>query len=290
MPWTMTLKLTLMVLATAHLVLGGPTPLLANPVSTKHVQAELGSVVATIEPGASFWVMLRLRMQPGWHTYWRNPGDSGLAPAIDWVLPDGFEIGDMVWPYPERIRVGPLMNYGYEGEVSLLTQLTAPGTLAPGQVILLRAQATWVVCAEICVPETVTLDLRLPVSPGQAQADARWMAVYAQVQPTLPQPARWEVVFSRTPDRLTLSVAAPDVAATRLAEVTFFPLVYGLIDHAAPQQVSATDQGLQITLRRGALDSARLTRIEGVLVLKERRAGELHVRAFTIHAAPGKTW
>ena len=96
----------------------------------------------------------------------------------------------MVWPYPQRIRMGPLMNYGYEGEVSLLTQLTAPATLAPGQVILLRAKATWVVCAEICVPEAATLDLRLPVSPGKAQEDERWMTVYAQAQPALPQPAR----------------------------------------------------------------------------------------------------
>ena len=290
MLWTLMSKFTLIVLATAHLVFGGPTPLLANPVSTEHVQAELGSLVATLEPGASFWVILRLRMQPGWHTYWRNPGDSGLATAIDWQLPKGFEVGDLVWPYPQRIRVNTLMNYGYEGEVSLLTRLTAPETLELGQVILLRAQATWVVCAAICVPEAVTLDLRLPVRPGQAQEDARWRAVYAQVQPTLPQPVPWEVVFSRTQDRLVLSVAAPDVTATRLAEVTFFPLVYGLIDHAAPQQVSATDQGLQITLRRGTLDSAKLTRIDGVLVLKERRAGESHVRAFTIHATPGKTW
>ncbi|ETW97833.1 MAG: hypothetical protein ETSY1_21160 [Candidatus Entotheonella factor] len=288
MPWPLIPQLMTWVLVTASLTLGLSLSVPANPVSTEHVQAELGSVVTSIEPGASFWVILHLRMQAGWHTYWQNPGDAGLATSIDWVLPEGFEAGELVWPYPQRIPVGPLMNYGYEGEVSLLTQLTAPATLVPGQRLVLRAETNWVVCAEICVPEAATLELQLPVRAGKAPEDVRWMAIWGQVQPTLPQPVRWQSVFSSTQDTFTLSLAAPHFAATRLAEVTFFPLAYGIIDHAAPQQIRVSDQGLRLTVRRGTLDSAGLAYVDGVLVSKQMRGGEPHVEAFTIRAVPAQ--
>jgi DsbC/DsbD-like thiol-disulfide interchange protein len=278
----------MMVLSVTLTALMPGTPLRANPVTTAHVQAELGSVVTTIQPGATFWVVLHLRMQDGWHTYWQNPGDAGLATAIRWVLPEGFTAGDMVWPYPQRLPVGPLMNYGYEGEVALLTQMTAPADLPPGQVVTLQAQTTWVACADLCIPGAATLDLKLPVRAAPPQEDVRWMAVFTQTQPAVPTPAPWQVVFSTEPDTLTLVVAGPAFVETRLADATFFPLSYGIIDHAAPQQVRLTPQGLRLTLRRGTFDITRLPRIEGVLVMRETQDGTSHVQAFTIRAVPDK--
>ena len=265
------------------------TPLLANAVPTTHVQAELGSVVTTIQPGTSFWVVLQLRMPAGWHTYWQNPGDAGLATAMHWLLPAGFTAGDIVWPYPQRLPVGPLMNYGYEGAVSLLTQITTPADLPPGQHVTLRAETTWVACAKICVPEAATLELRLPVSTEKPQDDARWQAVLAEVQPMLPRAAPWKVVFAAEQDTLTLLVAAPDIAASPITDATFFPLAYGIIDHAAAQQLQMTEQGLRLTLQRGTLDPTGLARIEGVLVLREKRDSASRVQAFTVSALPGRT-
>jgi DsbC/DsbD-like thiol-disulfide interchange protein len=288
MTWTMRHTCTMIVLATALLALAPCTSVLANPVTTAYVQAELGSTVETIQPGASFWVVLRLHMQEGWHTYWQNPGDAGLATAIRWVLPADFVAGDIVWPYPQALPVGPLMNYGYEGEVALLTQITAPAHLPPGQTVTLQANTTWVVCADLCVPGAATLDLHLPVSADKPQDDERWMAILAQAQSTLPKPAPWPVVFSAEPDTLTLLVAASDVATTGLAEATFFPLDYGIIDHAAPQQVQITPQGLRLTLRRGTLDITSLARIDGVLVLQARRDNAVPAQAFMISAVPAR--
>jgi thiol:disulfide interchange protein DsbD len=281
-------KLTMIMRMAAHLVLAASTPLLANVVTTAHVQAELGSVVTTIQPGASFWTVLHLRMQDGWHTYWQNPGDAGLATVIHWTLPEGFVAEDIVWPYPKRLPVGPLMNYGYDGEVSLLTRITAPADIAPGQSVVLRAESTWVVCAKICVPEAATFDLRLSVSVGKPQEDTHWMAMFAEAQRSLPQPAPWQVVFTGDQDTLTLSVAAPDFVAMRHADIVFFPLAYGIIDHAAPQQVRITEPGLDLILQRGTLDQSNLTRIEGVLVVQETRDGVPHTQAFAISARPAK--
>jgi thiol:disulfide interchange protein DsbD len=263
-------------------------PLQANPVTTAQVQAELGSVVTTIQPGTSFWVVLHLRMQDGWHTYWQNPGDAGLATAIRWELPAGFTAGDMVWPYPHRLPVGPLMNYGYEGEVALFTRMTAPADLPPGQTVTLQAHTTWVACATLCVPGAATLALQLPVGTAQPLEDARWMAVFARTQPAIPKPTSWQVVFSAVSDSLALLVTGTDLVSTHLTEATFFPLTYGIIDHAAPQQVQLTPQGLRLTLQRGTFDITTLTHIEGVLVLQEKRDGATHVQAFTIRAVPAR--
>jgi thiol:disulfide interchange protein DsbD len=180
------------------------------------------------------------------------------------------------------------MNYGYEGAVALLTQVTAPAELPLDQTVTLQAHTTWVVCAELCVPGAARLDLRLPVRAGKPQDDERWMAVAAEVQAALPRPAPWPVVFSGDQDTLTLLVATTDFAATPLADVTFFPLAYGIIDHAAPQQLQLTPQGLRLTLRRGTFDTTSLTRLDGVLVLQEVRDSAPSAQAYTISAVPAK--
>ena len=153
----------------------------------------------------------------------------------------------------------------------------------------MRAETTWVACAKICVPEAATLELRLPVSTEKPQDDARWKAVLTEVQPRLPRAAPWKVVFTAEQDTLTLLVAAPDIAASPITDATFFPLAYGIIDHAAAQQFQMTEQGLRLTLQRGTLDPTGLTRIEGVLVLREKRDSASRVQAFTVSALPGRT-
>ena len=95
----------------------------ANVVATDNVKAHLASEVAAVAPGQSFWVVLEFTIRDGWHTYWRNPGDSGQATAINWLLPAGFTAGDIVWTTPHRFELPPLVNYGYAGR-ALLKQPT----------------------------------------------------------------------------------------------------------------------------------------------------------------------
>ena len=110
---------------------------MAAPVNSGNVEAELSSEVSSIKPGESFWVALRQVIRPGWHTYWRNPGDSGAPTKLTWVLPDGFSASGIHWPYPERVPYGPLMNFGYHDEVVLLVHITVPEALDAREVRLL---------------------------------------------------------------------------------------------------------------------------------------------------------
>ncbi|HMQ13982.1 MAG TPA: protein-disulfide reductase DsbD family protein, partial [Candidatus Competibacter phosphatis] len=137
-------------------------------MATAHVQAELISETTAIQPGQPFWVALRLQMRDGWHVYWRNPGDSGLAPTVTWTLPAGFSAGEIQWPYPERIPVGPLMNFGYHGTVVLPVQIQPLSSLPDQDTFTLRARADWLVCQEDCIPESADLELTLPTQADPA--------------------------------------------------------------------------------------------------------------------------
>ena len=98
-------------------------------------------------PGDIIWIALRERIEPGWHTYWTNPGDSGETTTVSWKLPPGFETGPVQFPLPSAIPVGPLVNYVYSGEVLLLSRLTVPKDAKPGQAVL-KVSAEWLVCKD----------------------------------------------------------------------------------------------------------------------------------------------
>src|SRR5262245_10376063 len=124
----------------------GPDRAAAAPPPAQRVRVELLSEVDAVVPGRTFWIALSQRIEAGWHTYWINPGDSGEPIGIEWQAPAGFTVGDIAWPHPERIRVGPAMSFGYSDRVVLPIPVTAPADLAPGRRVTLRGQAHWLVC------------------------------------------------------------------------------------------------------------------------------------------------
>ncbi len=122
-----------------------------------------------VQPGQPFDVALHLHADPGWHTYWINPGDAGLATTIRWTLPPGFTAGPIQWPTPEKHNMGPLMTYGYAGDVYLLTTITPPKADLP-QHFDLKAKATWLVCKEECIPGKA--EFTVPMDSGADESAA----------------------------------------------------------------------------------------------------------------------
>ena len=118
------------------------------PAPADLVKATLLSETLSAEPGTTLWTALRLDIKPGWHTYWRNPGDAGLPTTIDWNLPPGFSAGDIEWPVPRRFVSGDAGNYGYEGSVDLLIPIRVPKDAPPGRDVAITAEAAWLVCAQ----------------------------------------------------------------------------------------------------------------------------------------------
>ena len=134
------------------------------PAPADLVTADLVAEAASITPNATLWVDLQLAIKPGWHVYWQNPGDSGLPTAIDWSLPRGFSAGPVRWPVPEHFVQNGIGNYGYAGGVDLLVPISVPKELETGKPAVLDAEASWLVCADICIPGGAKLSLTLPVT------------------------------------------------------------------------------------------------------------------------------
>lgn len=241
----------LLAILLAALALAGAAPAVAAPVDTGHLEAELVGRDLSVAPGATTYVALRQKIDKGWHTYWRNSGDSGEATRIQWTLPAGWRAGDIVWPAPHRQPTGPLMNYGYQGEVLLPVPVTAPADARPGQIVTLTAAATFLVCEEICVPEQATLTFSLPVKEGLAEPDPQWGRKVAEALAAAPAPSGLTGVFARQGPVVALAITGPALKGLDLADAYFFPFESTVIDHAKPQPIERGPEGLTLALTPG---------------------------------------
>jgi len=240
------------------------------------VHARLVAEDKAVAPGGTVTVALEEKIAPGWHTYWKNPGDAGAPTEIQWTLPPGWKAGAIQWPRPKRLPVGPLMDYGYEGTPWLLTALTAPAD-ATGTVTI-KAAVSWLVCEKICIPEDTTLTFTLAV--GQQQADPVVAKDFAAARALLPVASPWKINYALG-NNLDLYAAAPSLAAAHPTSADFFPARAGIIKNAAPQLVGYAKDGLVLRLTPGAKVSGIL---EGLLVLT---SSDGSVQALEVSAPPG---
>jgi thiol:disulfide interchange protein DsbD len=170
---------------------------------------------------------------------------------------------------PQRIPVGPLMNYGYKGEVLLLTRLVPPADLAGQGTATLRAKAYWLVCEVQCLQQDAELALTLPVAP-RAGPDAQWGKPIAAARAALPVPARapWRFAAKAEESGASLAITPPDGMA--LKEAFFLPFEEGKIEPAAPQSLTREGDGARLTLRASAQPVGPFERINGVLVTQDK--------------------
>ena len=228
------------------------------------VRASLVSENRSVEAGVPFWVAVRLEMSEGWHVNWLNPGDAGLAPTVDWELPEGFEAGDLQWPHPEKFALPELSIYGYEGDVFLLTEITPPASVdAP---VLIKARVTWLACSDACVPGEAKLELELDASE-RAAADPRWVSAFAKTRTALPAVAEgWRFSARLFDDRLSLTASPPGGEDVVLKHVALYPSAEGLIESAPPQRLSRNGGDFVLDVARSKIGLDAPPRLQGVLV------------------------
>jgi len=264
------------------LLLAAAAPSAAQIYTGPKVHARLLAESGEIAPGKSVTVAMEEVIKPGWHTYWSNPGEAGLPSEIKWKLPAGWKASAIVWPYPKRLPVGPLMNYGYEDKVWLLTTITAPADAKPGDIVTLKAAADWLVCKEVCIPEDTTLSLPLAVNADPTAPYATVKEQFDAARAKIPIAAPWPVTF-RVGDTIDLFVASPSLARSQLKDAVFFPSEEGVVDGMAMQQRGATSDGFLLRLNRAKNGKTPKT-LPGVLVLT---SADGTVQALDVHAKPG---
>jgi thiol:disulfide interchange protein len=250
-------------------------------VPTDLVKASLVGEPAAIRPGEAFTVGIRMVMRPHWHVYWRNPGDSGLAPEVAWNLPPGFTAGAIQWPVPSRIPVSQLMNFGYENEAVLLAEVTPPATLPAGKPVTLQAKLTYLVCERECVPGSADLRLTLPLAQAGTSTGANpgALMLFEAARAALPVPALWPVRYGAENGRLQVHIAATGLQASSVA---YFPYAETAIENAAPQVARSDADGLTIDLARGDSTEAAPATLPGVLTFEEATPDGPVRRAYAI--------
>jgi len=227
-------------------------PFSGNAQRTERIEAELVSMSDWAAPGSTAVVAIRQKIAPGWHTYWRNPGDSGGPTTLTWALAGDVHAGDIVWPLPSRQPLQGLMNYGYSDVVFLPVPIEIPGDARIGVAIPLRVKALFLVCSDqMCVPDELTLTFDLPVAEGAAPLSAPYGKAIQSVIETAPRPAGITARATLVDGGLRLTASGGPLAGLDLKRASFFPYESNVIDHAAAQTGQRGANGLTLDLTPG---------------------------------------
>ena len=219
-----------------------------------------------IAPGHQFYLSFSFRLEKGWHIYWVNPGDSGQPPHAAWHLPKGLTAGEIEWPAPRRLGASPIVDFGYDSEVTLLVPFRSAASLQPNQPAQLDAGLSVLVCREICVPGQAHLSLSLPIKSAPPERDGRTRELFAATRKSLPAaaPSDWTFRAIDTDDVFILLVGS---AGKEIRQASFFPLKESQIDNSAPQGFKPTASGFRLTLRKSDQLLKPIQRLTGVLEL-----------------------
>jgi thiol:disulfide interchange protein/DsbC/DsbD-like thiol-disulfide interchange protein len=274
-----------LLLAVLSPLAGGRAAAAPAEAATEQVRARLVASVDAVYPGAEVLLGVNQRIIPHWHTYWKNPGDSGLPTTIAWHLPPGASAGEIQWPVPSRFSLGPVTNYAYADEVTLLTAIKVPEDLRPGASFPVAATVKWLVCEEICLPQEAELGLDLPVAADRSGAGPGSPLIRA-ARATLPVASPWPVTVDYGGDGIALRVGGPELKTDRVTEVSFFPEQWGRISHGAVQTRLPADDGIVLKLQPGEAPAAAGESLPGVLVVTESGAEGTVTRGFAAEARP----
>jgi len=239
--------------------------------SSQHAIVTLVAEKSAAVPGQALTLGVRFEIDPKWHIYWVNPGDSGGPPTIDWKLPPGWQAEAFEWPVPQRIEIGGgLVNYGYEADVLLPVTVRVPEKARPGTQVDLIGHVKYMVCSELCVPARADINLAVTIAAA-AGAPSPLASVFAQTRPRIPQrqppTMHAQATFAKRQFVLTIETGQREPATAQ-----FFPLASGLIDDSAPLPPTPTARGITFTLRAPEQLTAAPKMLQGVVVFSDTRA------------------
>ena len=264
-------KLYPLLLSSAVAFLGVSAPVSADSESeaaTEQVQASLLAATTAVHPGDEILIGVQQRIIPHWHTYWKNPGDSGLPTKIQYQLPTGTTVGEIQWPTPSKIVLGTIVNFGYSNHVTLISSLHVAADAEIGADLPIKAKVKWLVCEESCIPQQVELALRLPIVAKDVTVGAgAGSALLKQAQAELPVAAPWSAELLADGGDLLLRLSGDELPAVQNQSVVFFPEQWGPIVYGSEQLTTANANSIELRLKPGDQPLASGQTLNGVLAI-----------------------
>jgi thiol:disulfide interchange protein DsbD len=200
-----------------------------------------------LEPNKEYLIGIKYRLDSGWHTYWKNPGDSGEKASFDWTLPEGYQIKGPYWPQPERIPYPPLMTFGYNDQVTVFFNLVTSETLKENNEVSLFTK--WLACADVCLPQEANITINLSNNKSSSYSSVEIEDLFDR---TIPKVFDKNISATYLKDKLILSFDLPEIHKTD--SIVFFPNEYGLIDYSKDQIIERNDNSASISLTKIDLD------------------------------------
>lgn len=260
-------KIQVLLLSLLISLLFAHQPLVSQVVQTDNAEVELISEQQTIQPGESFWIGIRMDMRDGWYVYYRNPGDSGMPMMVEWLHEDDFQIGEIQWPYPLWLDVaGGLTSYGYYDNMLYLMEATAPSDLSPGDEYTLIAEADWLICEDICVPEYADLTLTLTVTDEDITYNEEWFPIFAETRQKLPVTLDfWDATASFENNTATLTLTNEVFDIPDYSEIKYFANEEGQIENGAEQPFTLNGNTITIELQKSTYKTNDIDRLWGII-------------------------
>lgn len=235
----------------------------SQSVKQAHTDVSLLSSVSAVAPGQSFLVAVRMQMDPHWHVYWKNPGDSGLSPQIRWHLPSGWTAGEIQWPVPQRIHLPPLAVYGYENEVLLLTEIFPSSQHSRQTPVQIEADLRWLACRVNCVSGKAVLKKTLDVHAENPILDSILAETFAQARQRLPQrESPWQENSQLFEDKWQLHFLGQPIPT----QAQFFPDRDDVIVHAAQQILLPSSDGFSLLIPKSNILQENPKELSGLLL------------------------
>lgn len=243
-------------------------------VKQPHIEVSLVSDVDTVKPGNKITLGLHLNPDEDWHVYWRNPGDSGMPPQITWELPAGVHANEIEWPFPHKIPVEHLVNYGYHDAVILPVTLSIPGDYGNDKIAI-NGRASWLVCQETCIPGSADLQLSLPVGERKSAGEEAQISKFQAMKPAVLPLLNGDVKVRE--NGLEIELYAKNLAFKDIKHVDFFAINEELIEYSQPANISWRNNYVAIKQPLSGSFSALPEVIKGVLVLDHTTAWQFEV-------------
>lgn len=265
-------------------------------LSKSHVSINLVAENKPLKPSGSIWLAIEQNINPHWHTYWKNPGDSGAPMDVKWSLPEGFKIDTLLWPVPQIIKVGPLVNFGYEGKATILARLHLPNNIPPEAIYDITADVEILVCKDICIPEYGTYTTRLYATPPVNIDKKETAKLFMDALSKMPS-GKWPGSFTEVDGNFELTLNPDNKASFEYTtlikdsfDIYFFPEEWGVIRYAAPQDLAKLDgDAAVINILRGKRPLAELEDLKGILTFRDSANQLYAIRIHAENAAPPVT-
>jgi thiol:disulfide interchange protein DsbD len=207
-----------------------------------------------VRVGKPIEIALQFDIEPGWHIYWKNPGDSGEPTTIKWNLLEGWKEIDVRFPTPHAIDAGGVVNYGFENKVTLVSRLRPPANFS-GDAVNLTGEASYLICKEACVPGSRKFSVSWPAEPIEPNT---WREALFALPKTYGRP----LTSAYADGKLTISF--PEKQVTK---AYFFASNGNVVNHSAAQSLTSTDSGYDLTVPLSEFSTSKPAKVEGVLAL-----------------------